>query len=363
MSHLIALSDPREDLSRDLLEAPGGFAWWYIDLLDDNGDGFVIIWSFGLPFLPGYLGAARAGRPVTAGCRPSLNVALYKRGRPEFYLLQEYDADQVEWRPGFWRFGQTTIEASDRGSSRKLDMHLDCSVPRSNERLCGTIHLSGSIPGWAEPVRIDREASHTWCPMTGPAWCQATFQVGSMAPWMVAGWAYHDRNGGHRPLDRLGIDRWTWGRVVGEDKTQIYYVLWPQDSKASTVAWGLDVTADGRVKLYDHLQADLHDETSATFGMPYHRRVVLRQDDGTSWLTSWSEHLLDDGPFYLRNHIRVEGSEARGIGEWVDPDRIDQTWQRPFVRMRVHRMQGPNSMWLPLFSGPKDGRWRRLVGI
>ena len=35
---------------------------------------------------------------------------------------------------------------------------------------------------------------------------------------------------------------------------------------------------------------------------------------------------------------------------------------RPLVRMRVHRAAGPNSMWLPLFSGDADGRLRRLLG-
>jgi hypothetical protein len=31
------------------------------------------------------------------------------------------------------------------------------------------------------------------------------------------------------------------------------------------------------------------------------------------------------------------------------------------VRMRVHRAAGPNSMWLPLFSGDSEGRWVRLL--
>ena len=36
-------------------------------------------------------------------------------------------------------------------------------------------------------------------------------------------------------------------------------------------------------------------------------------------------------------------------------------WQCPcVVNMAVHRVNGPNSMWLALFSGPHDGRIARL---
>ena len=41
--------------------------------------------------------------------------------------------------------------------------------------------------------------------------------------------------------------------------------------------------------------------------------------------------------------------------------RIPRRILRPLVRMRVHRAAGPNSMWLPLFSGDTEGRVRRLL--
>ena len=52
-----------------------------------------------------------------------------------------------------------------------------------------------------------------------------------------------------------------------------------------------------------------------------------------------------------------------GIGENVVPDRVDSDLLRPLVRMRVHRAEGPNSRWLPLFSGDSDGRWARMLGL
>ena len=51
-----------------------------------------------------------------------------------------------------------------------------------------------------------------------------------------------------------------------------------------------------------------------------------------------------------------------GVGEKVVPDKVDTDLLRPLVRMRVHHADGPNSMWLPLFSEDSAGQVRRLLG-
>ena len=75
--------------------------------------------------------------------------------------------------------------------------------------------------------------------------------------------------------------------------------------------------------------------------------------------------VVDSGPFYMRFITRGSvdgGEEATGIGELIRPDRVDLGRHRPLVRMRVHDVrEGDNSMWLPLFTGPKRGRIRRLM--
>jgi hypothetical protein len=75
--------------------------------------------------------------------------------------------------------------------------------------------------------------------------------------------------------------------------------------------------------------------------------------------------VLDNGPFYQRYMLRGRcgDDEAYGMGENLVPDRVDPDLLRPLVRMRVHRPAGPNSMWLPLFSGDADGRVRRMLGL
>jgi hypothetical protein len=59
--------------------------------------------------------------------------------------------------------------------------------------------------------------------------------------------------------------------------------------------------------------------------------------------------------------VDTPAGSGSGVGEAIIPDRVDHPLHRPFVRMRVHNLDGPNSMWLPLFSGPGRGRLRRLL--
>jgi hypothetical protein len=73
---------------------------------------------------------------------------------------------------------------------------------------------------------------------------------------------------------------------------------------------------------------------------------------------------VDEGPFYRRHLIRgrLDREEGVGFSEHVRIDRLDRALHRPFVNMRVHTTRGPNSFWLPLFSGPREGRMGRLFG-
>ena len=78
---LITLSSADRPPAPAVLHAPRGFTWFYVDLVDNRGRGATLIWSWGLPFLPGYAQASRAGRPELPVNRPSVNVVVYGAGR------------------------------------------------------------------------------------------------------------------------------------------------------------------------------------------------------------------------------------------------------------------------------------------
>ncbi len=368
---LITVTPPESTLSPALLDARGGFAWWYVDLLDERGNGLVAIWSFGLPFLPGYASSHRANRPQRAGDRPSLNIACYREGQLDFYLLQEYPRDDVSWvthSPDHtsWRFGDTRFEFTRHDQKLTLEAFFDAPVPASDHRFKGYLRVDGVARRQAETAptqfaaQTNHQSDHDWSPLTGPAEGTLDVRVGDWSLW-AHGRAYHDRNGSQRALHDLGIDRWYWGRLPFADRELIYYVLWPE-SGSSPVAIGIEVFADGTTRQLDNLTVTLRDETRDWAGLTWHRRIELSHE-GQPWLTLDHDRLVDSGPFYLRMFTTARrGSEkALGVSEFVKPDRVDLALHRPFVEMRVHRVATANSHALALFNGPRATRLGRFA--
>lgn len=374
---MIVVSSPSRLLDRGLLQSPGGFAWWYADMVNERGDGMVMIWSFGLPFLPGLASAARQGKPTLPVQRPSLNICVYKAGKLEAYLLQEYEPDQAQWisedehGKTSWRFGDSTFERHRQAHAITLNAELNCPMPGSSERLRGHLRIEG-VPRQAHEG-ADQEAldpAHDWTPLMGPAQGQLELWLGQEAM-SVEGRAYHDRNGGQSPLHELGFSHWIWGRVPFEDQERIYYVLWPQGG-GQPLCLGMSIDASGQTTLLRELELRLSQPArSLAGGLSYHQRVELF-DQGKLWLDAKLVHLVDEGPFYLRSMIQamapgVTGSPyAIGIAEHCRPDQIDLAIHRPLVKMRVHHAnttprQADNSLWVPLFTGPRQGRLGRLV--
>ncbi len=365
MSALIHMAAPDHRLARGLLDANGGFVWWYLDLLDEGGNGLVLIWSYGLPFLPGYAQAARDGNAPAPRDRPSLNVALYRNGELDCYLLQEYRADAAHWAHDgdHWRMGSNEMATRVEGGVRKLEIHLDAPVPGTSERLVGEIRVEGVArqPNDEAPTAADGELPvHDWSPLCGPAKGEADLRCGQEI-YAIRGRAYYDRNGGKSAQHELGMEYWLWGRIPLPDRERIYYLLWPEGGD-DVVTYGVDIFEDGTTETVHDLEVERLEPRRGMAGLTYWRRLKLTRA-GEPWLEVTHESVVDDGPFYMRYHVRASTSEASALGfaELCYPDLVDRDLHRPLVRMRVHQVDGRNSMWLPLFTGPKRGRVSRLV--
>jgi hypothetical protein len=391
-------------LNRDCLKAPGGFVWWYLDLLDVAGDGLVLIWSFGLPFLPGYAHASRRGRGQPAGSRPSLNVAVYRGGKLDCYLLQEYDLSAVKWEPdeGHWRFGRTRISSRLKAGRRVVEVDLDCPVPAGSPRLRGTVRLAGAAPrlGFGLDCGLDCGATyrdsddaHDWTPLAAPARGSARLSCGKTR-YEIDGRAYHDCNVGKRPLHEIGIGHWLWGRSAFDGAERVYFALWPRDAADFSGAdrsvfdaarcFGMEFFEDGRVEYLDELDIMPLEQRRSLGGIVWWRRFELfRPGDSAPWVSVQQKSVVDSGPFYMRHITRSRrpgGGSGPGFAELIRPSRIDLTRHRLLVDMRVHRVRedenggdkcreekgrkyarSNNSLWLPLFSGPRRGRVGRLA--
>lgn len=352
----IVLDDPNRPVDAAVLDTPGGFVWWYADSIDDNGDGFVLIWSFGLPFLPGLLSSARGGQPVPPRQHPALNLVWYRGGKEAFYLLQTYDEADASWSGGTFRFGRSTIEVTRDGPVHRVEAALDCDVPRSQHALKGHIRVVGPATSISSAPAPSLE--HAWAPLIGPGVARASLEHGAHR-FSHVGRAYHDRNVGHAPLDQLGIGRWSWGRTVSPSQTKAHYVVWNDEDEIDT-AWLVDIGRDGRIEVEEDVAVTDGGRRRARYGVTTPARLSLEGASGTRACEEVA--VVDDGPFYLRA-LYAEADGTVGIAEHVVPDRIDLGLHRPLVRMRVHDTHGPTSFWLPLFSGPDRGRWARLLGF
>ena len=69
-----------------LIKASGSFSWWYLDIIGENGSGAVVIWGYGLPFLP-----QRGDTPPHQSAAPKTPLIDHFNLRSEgesFYLFQ-----------------------------------------------------------------------------------------------------------------------------------------------------------------------------------------------------------------------------------------------------------------------------------
>lgn len=367
---LLALCSADRAPDPAVLNCPGGFSWFYVDLVDGQGRGATVIWSWGLPFLPGYAGAARAGRPELPVDRPSVNVVVYGEGRESFYLLSELPADQCFWGADgrSWRLGDCDFRwvdepgADGTPTTRTLHGDIDLDLPTGG-RVTGRLWLSGALRRDATPDgREPGQDPHLWTPMLAAS--QGGLELHTPnGEFRVEGRGYHDRNSAAQPLHRLGIRSWWWGRLALPGRDLIFYRLAPSEPGAAARDLVVELAADGSSRVCEDAGLEVGRMRRSPWGLRWPSSVSFPDPDGRPVEVEVTA-LLDNGPFYQRYLLRGRcgEDEGHGIGEHLVPDRVDTDLLRPLVRMRVYRAEGPNSIWLPLFSGDSDGRWRRLLG-
>lgn len=360
---MIRVADALQQTDRASVEQPGGFAWWYADIVDEHGNGAVVIWSWGLPFLPGLLDATRRGKAQAAEAWPSLNVAFYRDGRQEYYLLQQFAPEEASWneeqtaegRNEVWRFGATTIRRTIETGRVTLVAALDCRQ-EALPSLTGLLRLEGAVAQQFSGDETAGQTGHCWGVVAGQAAGSCSLQTESETL-EVRGIGYHDRNWAPAQLDQLGIASWTWLRVSSTEETLVLYLLWPEDGGAARVI-GRSMATDGTVRRIAPEQVRSSGARRDRYGVSMVETITVGGSRGDLVLSLASP--VERGPFYLRAAVADGSGSWRGWAETVVPKRIDGTLERPLVRMAVHRRHGGNSFWLPLFAGLRRSRIARL---
>ena len=371
---LITLSSADRAPDPAVLRSPGGFTWFYVDLVDDHGRGATLIWSWGLPFLPGYARSARVGHPHLPLQRPSVNLVVYEGGRERFYLLSELPTEDCVWGEdgSSWRMGDCSFTWTDTPAGdapiRTLQATLDLALPTGG-RATGKLWLSGplrhDLPDSSRPdsrLPVDPMCTHLWTPMMAAS--RGGLELDTPAGEMrIEGRGYHDRNSAGQPLQSLGIRSWWWGRLALPGRDLIFYRLVPSDPGKIPRDLVVEIAEDGTCRAREYVGLQMGQQRRNLWGLRWPSSATFPDPDGRTVQVD-VDAVVDNGPFYQRYLLRGRcgSDEGFGIGENLMPDRVDTDRLRPLVRMRVHRTDGPNSMWLPLFAGDADGRWSRLLG-
>lgn len=374
---MITLVPPHLGTPHDVRDVAGAFGWHYVDVVNADGDGVVLIFGEALPFLPPAKSASATSTQTrqaqTPRQAPSINLAVYRRGRQVFYALQELaPADvSVDVRPTAAAanpgavddsvtrlcFGKTTCSIARSAGRVVVDVDVDVCV----DGVCaarGRVVVEGAARVDDTVVRGDPRATHRWSPQTGPATGHARLVVDGVDV-DVVGRGYHDENASAVPLVGLGIRHWAWGRVAttdaaGRPEERLVYVVDGNDG--GRVAFGLVVDEDGRTRHLTGLTLRAPAAHRSVWGRDVYDRVVVEDDAGAVFIDV-SLRVVESGPFYVRSL----GADVAAVFEQVVPRAIDSRALAPLFSMRVARRAGRRSPFLPLFFGHPASRFARFA--
>lgn len=262
----------------------GGYLWWYIDALSDDGrHGLTIIAFIGSVFSPYYRYQLWRGRG-DAEHHVALNVALYGRDTPR-WAMTERGRSSLARSASELLIGPSRVHWD--GQALQVDIEEVCTpLPR---RLHGRVSLHPhSLCRFVTP--LDAAGRHRWGPIAPCARIEVELDRPGLR-WR--GHAYLDSNEGDEPVDRA-FRAWDWSRATLRDgSTAVVYDLRPS------------VAISGAERLI--AQRFDPDGSSQPFEPPPQRRLprslwglvrTQRCDEGAPLHV---QRTLEDTPFYVRS--------------------------------------------------------------
>jgi carotenoid 1,2-hydratase len=194
--------------------APGGYLWWYIDALSDDGEhGLSIIAFVGSVFSPYYAWARARGRPDPEN-HCAVNVALYGRGGKR-WAMTERSRRHVQREAHRFQVGPSALEWDGAALTVRFD-EMSVPVPR---RIRGQVVVRPA--GLCTFVgALDDAGRHRWGPLAPCARVEVDLAHAGVR-WQ--GHAYLDSNEGDEPIERA-FHEWDWSRALLRDgSTAVIY--------------------------------------------------------------------------------------------------------------------------------------------
>ena len=284
----------------------GGYAWWYLDALSEDGrHGLTIIAFVGSVFSPYYHWSGRA-EPEN---HVAINVALYGE-RGHRWSITERGCGALDRSVDRFRVGPSHMLWERDG----LTLHLDeLAVPHLS-RIKGTIRVDTNALN-PRSFQLDAKGRHHWRPIAPLSHVSVDLDSPDLS-WRGNG--YIDSNWGAEPLED-GFERWDWARTTqiesgktGQRATILYYM---QRRDGSKQALALRFGRDGNLE-------ELTPPPRVVLPGTFWRVDRRTQADTTDGVTV--RQTLEDAPFYARSVLdsRLYGERVEAVHETLDLDRF-----------------------------------------
>jgi carotenoid 1,2-hydratase len=301
---------------------PGGYAWWYLDAVSDDGrEALTVIAFVGSVFSPYYAAARRRG-----GADPddhcALNVAVYgERGKR--WSMTERGRGAIRRTPDRFVIGPSAVA----WQARTLTLHIDEIAVPWPRRIRGEVRLRADALV-DHPVALDAAGRHHW---TALAPC-ARIEVDLESParrW--SGHGYLDMNTGDEPLED-GFASWHWSRsALADGSTAVLYEV--QRRAGDREGFGLRFDRGGTVHAF---------EPPAPAVLPGTGWGIARGTRADDAARARVRRTLEDTPFYARSVLssRLLGEEVTAVHESLSLDRFRTRWVQALLPFRMPRRPG-----------------------
>jgi len=298
---------------------PGGYLWWYLDGLSDDGNFAVtVIALIGSVFSPYY---AWMGRKTPAN-HVALNVCLYslKGGGENRWSMTERGQKSLTVSRRKLRIGPSSMAWNGQRLSVSID-ERGAPIPR---RISGEIMLTPTTMN-ERLIQLDGQEQHFWRPIAPMAQIELDFDEPQVR-WR--GSAYWDMNVGLEPLEQ-GFRSWQWSRTSGPSGATVLYDTVRRDETLSKLA--LRFAPSGAMQRLSLPKPAALPDTRI---WRIRRNTMTDQVDGAEAVKT-----LEDTPFYARTLLKAQlyGQERHAIHESLDLDRFSRTWVRALLPFRMPR--------------------------
>ena len=300
--------------------APGGYAWWYVDALSDDGrHGLTLIAFVGSVFSPYYAFRRRQGRGRADPYRHcALNVALYGIRGPA-WACTERDRSALDRTASTLSIGPSALEWDGDGLTIGLD-EVTAPLPR---RLRGTVRVRPlAVSG--QTFELDGAGRHRWSPISPCARVEVDLREPGLR-W--SGHGYLDTNDGDEPLEAAFAD-WHWSRATLRDGTAVLYDVSRRGGERAAVALR-----------FDRAGGVLDEEPPPAAPMRQSLWRIRRETRADGADAPEITRTFEDGPFYARSVLRSSlfSEPVVAVHESLSLDRFASPWVQAMLPFRMPR--------------------------